>query len=244
MIEEITFKNVLSFKDEVTFSFEATDDSTFDSSHVVVMPNGTRLLKLGIVYGANASGKSNLLHAINLLREFLVSDPENMDSPTGFEPFLLDRETLDQPSEYSVRFWVDGLRYWYQLQATDKQVIYEKLSYYRTVQPVKIFERKLEDEQSVLTFNPSVQKIRQEEQRTLNLLCLPNKSFFAARGRINMKMEHVDTVRKWIHANLMPMIRPSTNMINYCKRKINESTEFKEYLLNFLHFADFNITPI
>ena len=84
MIEEIAFKNVLSFKDEVTFSFEATDDTTFDSSHVVTMPNGTRLLKLGIVYGSNASGKSNLLYAIDSLREFWFADPQNMDSPTGF----------------------------------------------------------------------------------------------------------------------------------------------------------------
>ena len=54
MIEEIIFKNVLSFKKETTFSFEATPDTTFETQHVVTMPNGTRLLKLGIVYGPNA----------------------------------------------------------------------------------------------------------------------------------------------------------------------------------------------
>ena len=70
MIEEITIKNVLSYKNEVTFSFEATDDTTFESSHVVTMPNGTRLLKLGIIYGPNAGGKSNLLYAIDNLLEF------------------------------------------------------------------------------------------------------------------------------------------------------------------------------
>ena len=46
MIEEITFKNVLSFKEENTFSFEATADTTFEAQQVVTMPNGTRLLKL------------------------------------------------------------------------------------------------------------------------------------------------------------------------------------------------------
>lgn len=244
MLEEITFKNVLSFKDEVTFSFEATDDSNLEASHVVTMPNGTRLLKLGIVYGANASGKSNLLYAIDNLREFWFADPQNMDSPTGFEPFLLDTETPKQPSEYSIKLWVNGTRYWYQLIATNKQVIFEKLSYYKTVQPIKVFERKLVDGQSVLSFNPSVQKLSQEEQKALTLHCLPNMSFFAVRGRINMKMEHVDAVRQWIHAQFMPMISPNINMTHYCQKKIGENHDFKEYLLDFLHWADFNITGL
>ena len=244
MIEEITFKNVLSFKDEVTLSFEATDDSNLESPHVVTMPNGTRLLKVGIIYGANASGKSNLLYAIDNLREFWFADPQNMDVPTGFEPFLLDTDTPNQPSEYSIKFWVNGIRYWYQLTATNKRVIFEKLSYYKTVQPIRIFDRKLEDGQSVLSFNPSVQKIGQEEQKTLSLNCLPNKSFFAVRGRVNMKMEHVDAIRQWIHSQFMPMLSPSINMTHYCQKKIGENADFKEYLLNFLHLADFNITGL
>lgn len=235
MIEEIIFKNVLSFKKETTFSFEATPDTTFETQHVVTMPNGTRLLKLGIVYGPNAGGKSNLLYAISALRDFMVFDPLNMDEPTGFEPFLLDKETPNLPSEYSIKFWVNGIRYWYQLTATTKLVIHEKLSYYKTVQPIKVFERVLEDGQSVLSFNPAVQKIDQEEQKALTLNCLPNKSFFAARGRVNMKMEHVDGVRQWIRNRFMPMVGPFTNMEKYSKRKIREDVNFKEHLLRFLH---------
>ena len=130
MIEEIIFKNVLSFKEETTFSFEATSDTTFENQHVVTMPNGTRLLKLGIVYGPNAAGKSNLLYAISDLRDFMVLDPQNMDEPTGFEPFLLDKVSPNEPSEYSLKFWVGGIRYWYQLKATKQSVLYEKLSFY------------------------------------------------------------------------------------------------------------------
>ena len=57
MIEEISFKNILSFKNEVTLSFEALPDDDLENAHVKVMPNGTRLLRLGIIYGSNASGK-------------------------------------------------------------------------------------------------------------------------------------------------------------------------------------------
>ena len=236
MIEEITIKNVLSYKNEVTFSFEATDDTTFESSHVVTMPNGTRLLKLGIIYGPNAGGKSNLLYAIDNLLEFWLSDYKNLDIPTPFEPFLLDQETPNQPSEYSLKFWVNNVRYWYQLHATSKSVIYEKLSYYKTTQPIKVFERELKDDQSIITFNLAVQII--------SLYCLPNKSLFAVRGNVNIKIEHVDVVRKWIHTQFMQMIRPTTNMMRYSQRKIQEDSNFKEYILDFLNLADFNISGL
>ncbi len=244
MIEEITFKNVLSFKEEQTFSFEATSDTTFESQHVVTMPNGIRLLKLGIVYGPNAGGKSNLLYAISMLRDFMMFDPQNMDKPTGFEQFMLDKDTPNQPSEFSVKFWVGGIRYWYQLKATRQQVLHEKLSYYKTTQPIKVFERILEDGQSVLSFNPAVQKIGQEEQKALTLNCLPNKSFFAARGRVNMKMDHVDAVRTWIRDKFMPMVGPHTSMGQYCMKKIREDVNFKEHILKFMHQADFNVTGV
>ena len=70
MIEEISFKNILSFKNETTLSFEATGDRSIETSHVVEMPNGTRLLKFALVLGANASGKSNLLYALEALHGF------------------------------------------------------------------------------------------------------------------------------------------------------------------------------
>ena len=244
MIEEITLKNIYSFKDEVTFSFEATADTAFDSTHVVVMPNGTRLLRLGVIYGSNASGKSNLLYAIDDLRLFLISDPQNMDVHTGFEPFMLDKETPNLPSEYSVKFWIDGVRYWYQLHVTGKKVIYEKLSFYKTTQPIKIFERTLDGGQSVLTFNNKVQKIGQEEQKILNLNCLPNMSFFATRGRVNMKMEHVDKVRDWIHNKFMPLVDIGANMNKYGYNKIKKDNKFVDYLVDFMHLADFNISGL
>ena len=244
MIEEISFKNVLSFKDEVTFSFEATDDSTFESSHVVMMPNGTRLLRLGVVYGANASGKSNLLYAIDWLREFMLHEPQNIDSSTGFEPFMLDKDTPELPSEYSMKFWIDGIRYWYQLHVTDKHVLFEKLSFYKTTQPIKIFERKYEDGRLVLNFNPAVQKIGQEELKVVNIYCLPNKSLFAARGNVNIKMEHVDKVRDWIHNKFMPLVDIGANMNKYGYNKIKKDNKFVDYLVDFMHLADFNISGL
>ena len=61
MIQEIKIKNFLSFKDEVRFSFEATNDKFAEETQVVTINENTRLLRFAIIYGYNASGKSNLL---------------------------------------------------------------------------------------------------------------------------------------------------------------------------------------
>ncbi len=58
MIQELKIKNVLSFKNEVTFSFVASSDQFAEDSQVVKINDSTRLLRFGVLYGYNASGKS------------------------------------------------------------------------------------------------------------------------------------------------------------------------------------------
>lgn len=244
MLEEISFRNILSFKNETTLSFEATSDNSIESSHVVEMPNGTRLLRLALVFGANASGKSNLIYTLEELYDFWTLNPSNMDTKTGIEPFMLDTETPGQPSEFNLKIWIDGVRYWYQLRLTNKIVMFERLSYYKTTQPIMIFERKYEDGQSIIKINPAVQKIDNETLKILSLNCLPNMSVFAARGRVNMKFSHVDGFRKWIHDGFMPTIFPETDMTKFARRLLKENRDFKSYMLNFLNMADFNITGL
>lgn len=244
MIEEISFKNILSFKSETTLSFEATSDKSIETSHVVEMPNGTRLLRLALVFGANASGKSNLLYALEELQGFWTRNPSNMDSSTGIEPFLLDIYTPGEPSEFNLKIWIDGIRYWYQLQLTEKVVLLEKLSYYKTTQPIMVFERKYEDGQSMIRTNPAVQKIDNETLKMFSLNCLPNMSVFAARGRVNMKFKHVDGFRRWIHDGFMPTVYPETDMTKFAHRLLKDNPDFKSYMLNFLGMADFNITGL
>lgn len=244
MIEEISFKNILSFRDETTLSFEATADKSIETSHVVTMPNGMRLLRLAVVFGANASGKTNLLLALEYIYKFWTANPGNMEERTGIEPFILDRKSPGEPSEFNLRIWIDGVRYWYQLKLTDRTVIFEKLSYYKTTQPIMVFERSLDGEQSVIRINTLVQKIDAEAQRMLSLNCLPNMSVFSARGRVNMRFNYVDQMRKWIYADFMPTIYPTTNMTVYARRMLKDNNDFREHMLDFLKTADFNITGL
>ena len=106
MIQEIRIKNFRSFKDEVVFSFEASKDSNFEDKNVIAMNDGTRLLRFAAVFGANASGKSNLLWVFEFLRRFWKHKPKDSDEKININPFMLDSKTSQEPSQFHLKFYV------------------------------------------------------------------------------------------------------------------------------------------
>ena len=243
MIHEIKFRNFLSFRDETTFSFEA-DKVDNPSSQVVKMSDGTNLLRFAIVFGANASGKSNLLDAFEFLSDFWFHQPNDMQEETQTVPFLLDSQTPTLPSEFDLSFYVQDVRYRYWLVLTSKQVIEERLAYYKSNQPTLLFRRDIQDGQSVLKFNESVIKLSNIAKEELTLKCLPNMSFFAARNKVNIAIPFVDTAMNWLQSNIMPLVEPNAKMMQFAGRQMLNNAEIKNYMINFLHQADFNITNV
>ncbi len=244
MILELKIKNFLSFKEEVTFSFEATKDKTFEDYQVVEVAPNTRILRLAVVYGANASGKSNLLNAFEFLRNFWFDIPEDKDESTGVYPFLLDKITPQESSEFSLIFYVEGIKHLYTLIIEKEKVISEKLYVYPGVQPALIFDRQLNGSVSEITFNPKRVKINQAAKDEITVKCLPNMSVFAAYNKVNVAAPEIDSVIEWIKSHYMQSISPETGLVNYAENEISKDKTAKEYILNFLHRADYNITNV
>lgn len=244
MIQELKIKNFRSFRDEATLNFEATKDTAFEECQVVEVAPGVRLLRLALLFGANASGKSNVLEAVEFLREFWFAGKTDMDAPTGAVPFLLDKETPSQDTVFELKFWLEGVKYWYLLSLNNRQVSLEKLYRYASVQPTLVFQRELEGGQSVIKFNPAAVKVSAAVTEELTLKCLPNMSFFAARGRVNCSLPAIDEVRDWLKTGFLPIIEPRTMMFDYAGKKMLEDASLKDYMLDFVHKADFNITGV
>ena len=244
MIHELKIKNFLSFKEEATLNFEATKDTTFEDYQVVEVAPGIRLLRFALIYGANASGKSNLLYALDYMRNFWFTKREDIDESTQSIPFLLDTETPDQPSEFEMKFFVGERRYWYLLSIDQHKVIAEKLYYYKSVQPTMLFSRELENSQSVIKFNPAALKVSTNIQEEITIKCLPNMSFFAARNQVNCTLPFIDEARDWMKNTLLPVISPQTQMFSYAGSLVAGNKNLKKYLLDFIHKADFNITGL
>lgn len=241
MIQEIKIKNFLSFKDEVEFSFESTKDKTFEDYHVVEVAPNVRLLRFAMILGSNASGKSNLLKAFEFLRNFWFHDPKSLEESTNAIPFLLDRNTPSEPSCFELVFWVDGVKYWYVLKINRNDIEKETLYYYKTHQPTRLFIRTFQEGHSFIKFNTEVIKVSSAAEEEINLKCLPNMSFFAARNKVNVSLPQIDAARDWMKSHIMPMINPATDLFEKTGKKIHADPSLRAYLLDFIHRADFNI---
>lgn len=244
MIQKIKIKNFLSFKDEVTFSFDATNDHFAESSQVVSINENTRLLRFAVVYGYNASGKSNLLKSLDFLAHFWTYKAKDIDAGTGVIPFKLDGVSGGEPSCFELVFFVNDTKYCYQLELDPRQVYLEKLSYYKTTQPIMLFERTLKDGLSSIQFNPKAENVGVAAKEMINLNCWKNISFFVARNQVNVSLPLTDAAKDWMRNRLMPVVLPTMDLTRFAQSHAVENRQLIDYVVTFLHEADFNVTDI
>ncbi|QGY47766.1 AAA family ATPase [Maribellus comscasis] len=244
MILELKIQNFLSFKNEVIFSFEATSDKLLEEYYVAEMPDETRILKMAMVYGANASGKSNLLETFEFLNFFTQHIPEEKEGGTRFAPFEFG-ETRKKPGTFELLFYVDGKKHRYQLVIDRDTVLEEKLFVYPGTQPAAIFIRSFDAEKkiSVVQFGSKV-KISSQAVEAIQLKTLKNASVFAAYNQVNLSIPELDSVVAWLRNQFLNVIDPYTDLTGFSDKTIKDNDKMKLYALKFLKEADFNITNV
>lgn len=133
MANIISFKtrNFKSYKDEVEISFRALN-SEFRSEnyHEVEISTGERirLLNSAVIYGANASGKSNIIWAMFALFSYIRSSREqDPDASLRYEPFIFSSDTENAPIYMSIEFVADADIYQYTISYTNERFIEENL---------------------------------------------------------------------------------------------------------------------
>lgn len=141
MIVEFRVKNFRSIKDDSTLSFEA-NRSHYRAANLI--SNGDRLLLPAIaIYGANASGKTNILKALHALRFMIMSSARNeVDaSLDSYEPFLFDQISETQPSEFDITFIVAQKVYNYFVVFARSEILKERLVEQKPDSEIEIFFR-------------------------------------------------------------------------------------------------------
>jgi len=127
MLLEFSVGNFLSFRDKKTLSLEATSITDFQETNVIIKDK-YKLLKSAVIYGANSSGKTNLLRGLSTMRQIIISSAKQSSTETlPVIPFLLSSETLNKPSFFEALFIIQEKRYRYGFEITQKAVITEWL---------------------------------------------------------------------------------------------------------------------
>ena len=154
MIRDFWVKNYLSIRDKQELSFLAKGPS---SELVTEVAEGVFLYKLGILYGPNASGKSNMLIALNeVFRLLVLPKSDANDKINGSIPFIL---TKDDSIEMHVSFYANGIRYDYDVSFNEKYILSEYLYYYPNKSKALFYERHYvgENIQADIKFGTSLQ---------------------------------------------------------------------------------------
>ena len=126
MLVNFTVKNYRSFKEERTFSMEAS--SIEEHEEAVIKAGNHRLFPLTIIYGANSSGKSNLISAIYTMRRMVMGSVRlNESDPLLYVPFALDEVSRSVPTLFEVQFIQAETRYCYGFEYTQNEIVSEWL---------------------------------------------------------------------------------------------------------------------
>ncbi len=224
----------------------ADKSKDLESYHVVELAPDVKLLKLAVIYGANASGKSNIIKVCDFIRSFITCTPLNKAELIKIVPFLLNRTSKEQASEFSVSFYAmngdKAIRYVYSVLLETTHIVRETLIYYLSQQPATVFERSMENNVSSIKFGQKV-KISTAAKEEITLKCLPNMSVFAAYMQVNTNIAEMETALQYLTKQMMPAIVPTSSLSRYAEEAIKKETA-KEYILRYLQEADFNISNI
>ena len=199
MIRNFWVKNYLSIRDKQELSFVTKGPS---SELVTEIADGVFLYKLGILYGSNASGKSNMLIAMNeVFRLLVIPKSDATLGIGGCIPFVL---TKDEPTEMHVSFYAVGTRYDYDIKFNDNHILSEALYYYPNKSKSLFYERSFvgENVQADIKFGASL-KLQIKTQESIRENTLNNHSVLSVCRKAALKEDIApfNTLHAWIMDN-------------------------------------------
>jgi uncharacterized protein len=240
MLLEFSVKNFLSIKDEVILSLYASDEIKGHEKYNLIPVGGRHILKTAVVYGANASGKSNLIKAIGFMRRIIVNSLKlNPDEPIipvqSYPSFQLHPETAKAPIDMEVIFLYKNIYYRYGFVLDANRIYREWLYYAPKESETSLYERSFDGEKYKTVFSeifastPDVIKNNSLPDNTLLLVSLAKFTDSPARR-----------VMEWVR-NTFNVITSTDEGFTYSK--IDEK-EYREAILRFLKVADTGIENI
>lgn len=232
MLIQFSVENYLSIKDKVVLSLLASKD-TEHSEHLIIGGN-KNYLKSSVIYGANASGKSNVLNAFWFMVNYvLTSHNQQVHKSIDRTPFKFDRETPALPSSFEVIFTANGIRYAYGFSVTDKAVTDEYLYYYPNGRQALIFERK---DTTDFRFTVDV-----DEQNTLKERTSANKLYLSVAS--NWSYSKVIPVLEWF-ASCQIITKHSVADAYGLEAEQLKDDDYRRVIASMLRVADLGIQAL
>lgn len=231
MIIEFSFSNFFSFKEKVSFNMTASSGKELCDNYVIL--DNKKILKTAALYGANASGKTNIIKILtSVILMLRNSNYVNINAKIPVVPFKFDNDFINRPSEFEIKFIIDDIRYVYGFSADVNKIYEEYLYYYPNNKLSKIFDR---TECNKYSFPREDKKFLED----IKLKNADNKFFIATAT--NWNFEKTKKPFEFLTTSINTLSNIAELRDASLKEYIKEEPSLKKFALDMLTNADFNI---
>lgn len=243
MILDFSITNFKSINETQTLSFEATPDEHLDD-YFVIQKDKYRILKLAAILGANASGKSNVLKAFQMLRQLILKPCDNKTDKIGTDSFALDDRCKDIDTGLKINFLCNESKFCYEVRFNDRLISYESLTAqpFGKLRPHVVFTRTTDTSEmvSTLKLGAKYRSAKITESLTTNLL--HNRTVFGAFLHSNVNVTWLKDLITWTDQYLLPNITTDEqNLQRYVASLIDQEKIRKEDVAELLKHADIGV---
>ena len=232
MIVQFSVENFMSIKEKVIFSMLASSDKEIPEN--LILGKKENYLKSAVMYGANASGKSNLIKAMNTV-VIMIRNSNNMQPGLKLPivPFKFDKEYVKKPSSFELIMIINNIKYVYGFVADENRIYEEYLYYYPNGKETELFERTQVNKYHY-TSNENVLKDIVSKN-------MENKFLLATATTWNY--EKTKPVYEFITNGIEILFDYNTiKPLSFSLYKNDNNGELKEFSLNILNEAEMNIS--
>ncbi len=247
MIAEFNIEKFFSIRSAQKIRFEPTTDTFMSDEYSCEVKEGVRLLKVGIIYGANASGKTNILNAIDFFRMLILRMPKDRNENTRVVPFLLDNTSRNETTKMSMVFYINRSKYFLSFELDAKCIYSETLIVYDSIRPTKLYSRSYDaaTDFTTIEFGANL-KMTRKSQDVISGNTINNCSVLAAFGKSNVERIRLNNVYDYFARQVKETLAPGMLLSGYVKSRLDkdETGDLKKFILNFLKASDFNIEDV
>lgn len=243
MLIELRAKNFRSLRDEQVLSLVASKDKTLADTHTIStgLKAAPSLLRSAVVYGANASGKSNLLKALQYMRSVVVDSATAMQPGQSFavQAFRLDAQSASEPTAFEVTIVLGGVRYQYGFAMTQQRIVSEHLLVYKAFKPQRWFERHFDADSSkdVYDFGPGLKGAKSLWEGATR----PNALFLSMAAQLNS--EALRPLFDWFATGLV-ILNEQAQLSPQTSIQMLKQADGRQQICEFLTAADISIADI
>ena len=244
MIQKIIISNFFSIREPLEVSFEASKEKQFNEDWIIQI-GSVRLLKAILLYGANGSGKTNILCALDFLRALTTTVPSNVENQFSYMPFAMDPEWASRDTSFDLFFFIGLTRYYYHVSLTREMIKSEELRIFQNGNNSRlVFSRNYKEDKkiNVVRFGTWLSLTSKErkliEENTKGVISV--LSVYASK---NVACEELDIIRNYFKHQFFRLYQFEGGDQEVAKA-IRENPRLKSLLIEMLKSFHSNIIDI